>query len=76
MKMTNEQFDRLRLWAELLGHILTFILAVSEIVGFKYGVELSAIVAAFNIMTGSIIKSLRASYIPGEEVTEDDATDN
>ena len=62
MKVTNKTFDNLRLYAEILGYILTFALAVSEIVGFKYGVELTAIVGAFNIMLGSILNALRKNY--------------
>lgn len=62
MKITNETFDKARLYAEIIGHILTFILAVSEIIGFKYGVELSAIVAALNICMGGIINALRKGY--------------
>ena len=62
MKMTNETFDKLRLYVEILGYVLAFFLAVSDIVGFKYGAELSAIVTAFNIMMGSVLNTLRNEY--------------
>lgn len=65
MKVSNKTFDSLRLYAEIIGYILTFALAVSEIVGFKYGVELSAIIGAFNIMLGGILNSLRKAYNQG-----------
>ena len=60
--MTNKQFDTFRFYAEILGHVLTFILAVSEIIGFKYGVELAGIVAAANIMIGGIVDAARRKY--------------
>lgn len=69
IKMKNTTFDDLRFYSEVLGHIITFLLAISEIIGFKYGVELSAIAAAFNIMTGSILQSIRYHY---EEDMEDE----
>lgn len=62
MKMTSENFDKIRFWAEIIGHVLTFILAVSEIVGFNYGVELAAIVAAANICIGGIVETSRKAY--------------
>ena len=62
MNMTSETFDRIRFYAEILGHIFTFILAVSEIVGFRYGVELAGIVAAANICIGGIVDAARKKY--------------
>ena len=62
MTVKNTTFDDLRFYIEVIGHVVTFVLAVSEIIGFKYGVELSAIAAAFNIMAGSILQSMRAHY--------------
>lgn len=62
MKMTNEQFNNIRFYAEIIGHILTFVLAVSEIVGFRYGVELAGIVAALNICIGGIVDTARRRY--------------
>lgn len=67
MKMTNQTFDRIRFIAEVLGHIVTFALAVSEIVGFKYGVELAAISAALMTCVGSIVETARRNYEGGEE---------
>ena len=71
MKISNTSFDNLRLYAEIIGYILTFALAVSEILGFKYGVELTAIVGAFNIMLGSILNALRRAYNNEPETVED-----
>lgn len=67
MRMTSNQFDNIRFWAEILGHILTFVLAVSEIIGFKYGVELAAISEAFNILIGGIVNAARKRYNEEQE---------
>lgn len=66
MKMSNETFDRIRFIAEVVGHIVTFACAASEIVGFKYGVELAAISAALMTCIGSIVEAARRNY-EGEE---------
>ncbi len=71
-KMTNDTFDRWRFYSEILGHVLTFVLAVSEIIGFEYGAELAALIGAFNIMRGAILQSARAYYL---EQGEHDLTD-
>ena len=62
MKMKNETFDKLRFLAEVVGYIVTFALALSEIMGFKYGAELTAIAAAFMTMLGSIVEAARRNY--------------
>lgn len=62
MKMTNETFDKLRFTVEVIGYIVTFALAVTEIVGFKYGAEAAAIAAAFMTMLGSIVEVARRNY--------------
>lgn len=67
MKMTNQTFDRIRFIAEVLGHIVTFACAVSEIMGFKYGIELAAISAALMTCMGSIVETARRNYEGGEE---------
>lgn len=68
MKMSNKTFDRIRFIAEIVGHLVTFALAISEIVGFKYGVELAAISAALMTCIGSIVETARRNY---EGDTED-----
>ena len=70
MKMTNQTFDTLRLIAEIIGYVVTFALAVSEIVGFKYGAEAAAIAAALMTCLGSIVEAARRSYVPEEEGEE------
>lgn len=67
MLMENQTFEKIRFYAEIIGHILTFILACSEIVGFKYGVELAGIVAAANIMIGGIVEASRRHYNKTQE---------
>ena len=62
MKMKNETFDKLRFTVEVIGYIVTFALAVTEIVGFKYGAEAAAIAAAFMTMLGSIVEVARRNY--------------
>lgn len=62
MKMTNKTFDTLRFIAEVIGYVVTFALAVSEIVGFRYGAEAAAIAAAFMTMVGSIVEVARQNY--------------
>lgn len=62
MKMTNKTFDKLRFIVEVIGYIVTFALAVTEIVGFKYGAETAAIAAAFMTMLGSIVEVARRNY--------------
>lgn len=60
--MTNKTFDTLRFIAEVIGYIVTFALAVSEIMGFKYGTELAAISAALMTCIGSIVEAARRNY--------------
>lgn len=67
MKMTNETFDKIRFISEVVGHIVTFALAVSEIMGFKYGVELAAISAALMTCMGGIVETARKNYDGDEE---------
>lgn len=62
MKMTNQAFDRLRFIAEVVGYIVTFALALSEIIGFKYGTEAAAISAALMTCIGSIVEAARRNY--------------
>lgn len=62
MKMTNKTFDTLRLITEIIGYVVTFGLAVSEIVGFKYGAEAAAISAALMTCLGSIVEAARRTY--------------
>ena len=62
MKMTNETFDRIRFIAEVVGHLVTFACAVSEIIGFKYGIELAAISAALMTCIGGIVETSRKNY--------------
>ena len=77
--MTSKQFDTIRFYAELVGHILTFLLAVSEIIGFQYGAEFAAIAAAANICIGNIVTSARKKWEDDqktlEEEDDDDASD-
>lgn len=72
MKVSNETFNKLRFAVEVIGYVVTFLLAVSEIVGFKYGVEAAGIAAALMTCLGSIVVALRKSYDAGKE--EDGAT--
>ena len=68
MKMKNETFNTIRFIAEVIGYIVTFCLAVSENIGFKYGAEASAIAAAFMTCLGSIVLAARKAYeADGEE---------
>lgn len=71
MIMDNQTFEKIRFYAEIIGHILTFVLACSEIIGFKYGVELAGIIAAANIMIGGIVESSRRRWNnQGQELDE------
>lgn len=72
MKMTNKTFDTIRFIAEVIGYIVTFALAVSEIIGFKYGAEAAAIAAALMTCIGSIVTAARANYIPDDEEEKND----
>ena len=71
MKMTNKTFDTLRFIAEVIGYIVTFALAVSEVVGFKYGAELAAVSAALMTMLGSIVEAARRNYEGGNDESLD-----
>ena len=62
MKMTNKTFDTLRFIAEVIGYIVTFALALSEIVGFKYGAKAAAIAAAIITCIGYIVEAARRNY--------------
>ena len=62
MKMTNKTFDTIRFIAEIIGYIVTFALAVTEIIGFKYGAEAAAICAALMTCVGSIVEVARRNY--------------
>lgn len=70
MKMTNKTFDTIRFIAEVIGYIVTFALAVSEIIGFKYGAEAAAIAAALMTCVGAIVEAARRNYNPEEETEE------
>lgn len=67
MKMSNQTFDTIRFIAEVIGYIVTFALAVSEIIGFKYGAEAAAICAALMTCVGAIVEAARRNYKPEEE---------
>lgn len=62
MKMSNKTFNTIRFIAEIIGYIVTFALAVSEILGFKYGAEATAISAALMTCVGAIVGALRRNY--------------
>ena len=72
MKMSNKTFDTLRLITEIVGYIVTFLLAVSEIVGFKYGAEAAAISAALMTCLGSIVEAARRNYQAEKEADDVD----
>ena len=74
MRMSNKTYDNVRFYAEIIGHVLTFILAVSEIIGFRYGVELAGIVAALNICIGGIVDASRKRY--NEEMEAENERNN
>ena len=70
MKMTDKTFNNLRFFAEIVGYILVFITAVSDIMGFKYGTHLTAIVGAFGILMGNIVEACRRKYNEDNEEEE------
>ena len=72
MKMTNEQFDNLRYYVEILGYLLACALSISDVVGFKYGAELGGIIAAINYCLGNIVEAARKRYEAEKEIKGDD----
>ena len=62
LRMSNKTFDTIRFVAEVIGYIVTFALALSEIMGFSYGAEAAAISAALMTCVGSIVEAARRNY--------------
>ena len=73
--MSNKAFDTIRFFAEVLGYIITFALALSEILGFKYGAEAAAVAAALMTCVGSIVEAARRNYVKSQEALKASALD-
>lgn len=78
MKMTNEKFDNIRFAVEIIGYVLVFVTACSDILGFKYGAQLTGIIGAAGILMGSIVEASRKKYNEDKErgEQEDDSEPN
>ena len=75
MKVSDVNFNRLRTIVEIIGYIGTFLLAVSDVFGYKYGTQLAAVFSALMICLGSIVTALRNEYNNTMEATKTDELD-
>ena len=60
--MSNKTFDTLRFIQSIIIPISAFITGLSEIFGFKLGLEIAAAVALLDGLFGAVIQGLRNVY--------------
>lgn len=67
--MSNKAFDTLRFIQSIIVPIAAFITGLSEIFGFKLGLEIAAAVALLDGLLGAVVQALRTVYNNGKNET-------
>ena len=69
MKLTNQQYDILKLFAILILPISEFVSALASIWGLPYGAQIVATLVALDTLLGAVVKVASASdnYQKGKE---------
>ena len=62
MKMSNKVYDVLKLISLIATPLVTFIMAMTEIWGFRYGAEIAATVSAIGALVGAILAKSSYDY--------------
>jgi len=62
MKMSNKVYDVLKLISLIATPLVTLIMALTEIWGFKYGAEIAASVSAVGALVGTILTKSSYDY--------------
>lgn len=77
MKMSNKTYDVLKKISLMLVPLVTFITALTEIWGFKYGSAIGMTISAFAVFMGACLtistKNYNKEYVDGfqDEFTEE-----
>lgn len=76
--MSNQTYDTLKLWAQLIiPGLATFFVTVFEIWHLPYGVEIGATLMAIDTLLGAILKKASDNYVPElDEEQEEEFSNN
>lgn len=72
MKMSNKTYDILKLISLIATPLVTFIMAMTEIWGFRYGAEIAATVSAVGALVGAILTKSSYDYKVEKIIEEHD----
>ena len=61
-KLSNKAYDILKIVSLLATPLVTFILAMSDVWGFRYGAEIAATISALGVLAGAILTKSSADY--------------
>lgn len=67
MKLTNQQYDILKLFAILILPISEFVSAIASIWGLPYGAQIVATLVALDTLLGAVVKVASDNYQKGKE---------
>lgn len=67
MKLTNQQYDLLKLFAILILPISEFVSALASIWGLPYGAQIVATLVALDTLLGAVVKVASDNYQEGKE---------
>lgn len=72
MKMSNKVYDVLKLISLIATPLVTLIMALTEIWGFRYGAEIAASVSAVGALVGTILTKSSYDYKVEQLIEEHD----
>lgn len=61
-KLSNKAYDILKLISLLATPFVAFVLAMSDVWGFRYGAEIAATISALGVLAGAILTKSSADY--------------
>lgn len=67
MKLTNQQYDILKLFAILILPISEFVSTLASIWGIPYGAQIVATLVALDTLLGAVVKVTSDNYQKGKE---------
>ena len=70
MKLSDDVYNILKWISLLCVPVVTFITSVSNTLGFEHGAEVAAVVSAFGVFAGAIIKISTDNYYNGGSDSE------
>lgn len=69
--MSNKTFDTLRFIQSIIMPLSAFVSGLTELFGFRYGVEIAGALVLFDGFFGAVVQALRKSY--HDKLTEEDS---